>query len=65
MGLKKYLAGSGKKREFSDNSTNDDNPKKQWEGSLNDSENVDGIFRKGLYSPDSVEIYVNCIKESN
>lgn len=56
MGLKKYLAGSGKRREFSDNSTNDDNPKKQWEGSLNDSENVDGIFRKGVYSPDSVEI---------
>lgn len=56
MGLKKYLAGSGKKREFSDNSTNDDNPKKQREVSLNDSENVDDIFRKGLYSPDSVEI---------
>ena len=29
MGLEKYFAGSGKKCEFSDVSTNDDQPKKQ------------------------------------
>ena len=36
--------------------------KKQHEGSLNDSQNVDNIFPEGLSSPDCVAILVNCIK---
>ena len=48
---------------FSDNSTNgNEKKKKQHEGSLNDSQNVDNIFPEGLSSPDCVAILVNCIK---
>ena len=36
--------------------------KKQCEGSLNDSQNVDNIFSERLSSPDCVAILVNCIK---
>ena len=36
--------------------------KKQQEGSLNDSENLDDIFVEGLQSPDCAAILVNCIK---
>ena len=46
MDLNKYFARSGKKRKLKDNSTNGDDPKKQHEGSLNDSQNVDNIFTK-------------------
>ena len=56
MDLKKYVAGSGKKCEFSND------PKKQREGSLNDSQSLDDIFAKRLSSPDCVEILFNCIK---
>ena len=56
MDLKKYFAGSSKKCEFSDD------PKKQREGILNDSQNLDDIFAKRLSSPDCVEILFNCIK---
>ena len=56
MDLKKYFAGSGKKCEFSND------PKKQREGSLNDSQSLDDIFAKRLSSPDCVEILFNCIK---
>ena len=62
MGIKKYSAGSGKKREVSDVSKNGDNLKKQHEGSLNNSQNADDIFAEGLSSPDCVAILVNCIK---
>lgn len=34
MDSKKYFTGSGKKREVSNKSTNDDDSKKQGEGSL-------------------------------
>ena len=62
MDLKKYFTGSGKKGELSDKSTNSDHPKKQREGSLNDSQNVDDIFSEGLFSPDCVAVLVICIK---
>ena len=62
MDLKKYFAGSGKKRELSNNSTIGDDPKKQREDSLNNSQNVDDIFSEGLSSPDCVAILVNYIK---
>ena len=45
MVFKKYFAGSRKKRELSDNSTNDGDPKEQHEGSLNDSRNCRQYFR--------------------
>ena len=51
-----------KKSKLKDNSTNGDDPKKQHEGSLNDSQNVDNIFTEGLSSPDYVTILINCIK---
>ena len=62
MDLKKYFTGSGKKGELRDKSTNSDHPKKQREGSLNDSQNVDDIFSEGLFSPDCVAVLVICIK---
>ena len=37
MDLNKYFAGSGKKSELSNNSTNGDDPKMQRKNSLNDS----------------------------
>ena len=62
MDLKKYFTGSGKKGELSHKSRNSDHPKKQHEGSLNDSQNVDDIFSEELFSPDCVGVLVICIK---
>ena len=64
MDLKKYFAGSGKKRQLSDNSTHGDDPEKQREISLNDSQNVDDTVAEGLSSPDCVAILVICIKNA-
>lgn len=36
MDLRKFITGSGKKRDLRDTSTNDNDPKEQCEGILND-----------------------------
>ena len=64
MDLKKYFTGSGKKSQLSDNSTNDDDPEKQREISLNDSQNVDDTVAERLSSPDCVAIVVICVKNA-
>ena len=63
MNLKKYFAGSVKKREVSDNSANGDDLKKQRESGLNDSQNVEDIFAERLFSPScvAITILVNCV----
>ena len=59
MDLDEYFVESREKHELSDNSRNTNDPKKQREGSLNDSQNED-IFAEGLSSPHCVVILVNC-----
>ena len=47
--LKKYFNSGNKKQELSnETSTSDDDPKKKRDGSLDDSNNPDNVFTKGL-----------------
>ena len=63
MDLKKYFNSGSKKRDLSsETSTSGDDPKKIRDDSLDDSNNPDDVFSKGLSSADCVKILYNCIK---
>ena len=63
MDLKKYFNSGSKKRNLgSETSTSGNDPKKIRDGSLDDSNNPDDPFTKGLFFPDCVKTSYNCIK---
>ena len=62
MDIYKFFDKSSKKRDLSDKSTNGEDPKKQREGSLDEQESPDEVFKDSLDSPDCVKILFNCMQ---
>ena len=63
MDIAKFFERSSKKRDLSDKSNDGEDPKKQREGSLNDSLNDSSdVFAEGLKSPECVTILFNCLQ---
>ena len=62
MDIYKFFDKSSKKRDLSDKSTNGEDPKKHREGSLDEQESPDEVFKDSLDSPDCVKILFNCMQ---
>ena len=63
MDISKFFNSSSKKRDLSNQSCNDEEPKKAREASSNDSSvSLDDVFTEGMKSPECLHILVNCMK---
>ena len=63
MDISKFSDSSSKKRDFSNQSCNGEEPKNVREGRLNDSSvALDYVFTEGMKSPECLHILVNCMK---
>ena len=65
MDISRFLSSSSRKRGFSDQSCNGEEPKKVRKGSLNDSSvSLDDVFTEVLKSPECLHILSNCRKNT-